>query len=75
MAWATAEGVHPVAGLTGLHVTRYARQLQRAGLSSGSVARKLAAVSGWYAWLIRRASHLPPGYVVAVPGRPGPPET
>ena len=40
--------MHPVTGVTGLHVIRYARQLDAAGLSPASVARKLAAVSGWY---------------------------
>ncbi len=48
LAWCQAEGVHPVTGVTGLHVIRYARQLDAAGLSPASVARKLAAVSGWY---------------------------
>jgi integrase/recombinase XerD len=61
LAWCQAEGVHPVAGVTGLHVARYARQLQGAGLSPASVARKLAAVSGWYAWLARR------GHIAASP--------
>jgi integrase/recombinase XerD len=53
--------VHPVSGVTGLHVARYARQLQGAGLSPASVARKLAAISGWYAWLARR------GHIAASP--------
>jgi integrase/recombinase XerD len=61
LAWCQAEGVHPVAGVTGLHVARYARQLQGAGLSPASVARKLAAISGWYAWLARR------GHIAASP--------
>jgi len=38
--------VHPVTGVTGLHAARYARQLDAAGLSPASAARKLAAVSG-----------------------------
>jgi integrase/recombinase XerD len=54
LAWCQAEEVHPVAGVTGLHVARYARQLDATGLSPASVARKLAAVSGWYEWLARR---------------------
>lgn len=54
LAWCQAEGVHPVTGVTGLHVARYARQLDAAGLSPASAARKLAAVAGWYAWLARR---------------------
>ena len=61
LAWCQAEGVHPVTGVTGLHVTRYARQLDAAGLSPASAARKLAAVSGWYAWLVQR------GHITASP--------
>jgi site-specific recombinase XerD len=53
--------VHPVTGATGLHVAVYARQLDAAGLSPASAARKLAAVSGWYAWLARR------GHIAASP--------
>jgi site-specific recombinase XerC len=68
LAWCQAEGVHPVEGVTGLHVARYARQLDAAGLSPASAARKLAAVSGWYAWLVQR------GHITASPaagiGRP-----
>jgi site-specific recombinase XerD len=54
LAWCQEQGVHPVTGVTGLHVALYARQLDTAGLSPASAARKLAAVSGWYAWLARR---------------------
>lgn len=54
LAWCRAEGVHPVTGVTGLHVALYARQLAAAELSPASAARKLTAVSGWYAWLARR---------------------
>jgi integrase/recombinase XerD len=54
LAWCGQQGVHPVTGVTGLHVARYARQLDDAGLSAASAARKLAAVSSWYAWLARR---------------------
>jgi integrase/recombinase XerD len=61
LAWCQAEGVHPVTGVTGLHVARYARQLEAAELSPASAARKLAAVSGWYAWLARR------GHIAASP--------
>jgi site-specific recombinase XerD len=59
--WCQAEGVHPVTGVTGLHVALYARQLDAAELSPASVARKLTAVSGWYAWLARR------GHIAASP--------
>jgi site-specific recombinase XerC len=64
--------VHPVTGVTALHVARYARQLETAGLSPASAARKLAAISSWYAWLARR------GHISASPAagiarpRPGP---
>jgi len=54
LAWCRTEGVHPVTGVTGLHVALYARQLAAAELSPASAARKLTAVSGWYAWLARR---------------------
>ncbi len=61
LAWCQAEGVHPVTGVTGLHVALYARQLAAAELSPASAARKLTAVSGWYAWLARR------GHIAASP--------
>jgi integrase/recombinase XerD len=54
LAWCGQQGVHPVTGVTGLHVARYGRQLGDAGLSPASAARKLAAISSWYAWLVRR---------------------
>jgi len=61
LAWCQEQGVHPVTGVTVLHVARYARQLDAAGLSAASAARKLAAVAGWYAWLARR------GHITASP--------
>src|SRR5690242_10787274 len=73
LAWCGQQGVHPVTGVTGLHVIRYARQLETAGLSPASSARKLAAISSWYAWLTRR------GHISASPAagiarpRPRPP--
>ena len=72
LAWCQQEEVHPVTGVTGLHVARYARQLDHTGLSPASAARKLAAISSWYAWLARR------GHITASPAagiarpRPGP---
>ena len=54
LAWCQEQGVHPVTGVTGWHVTRYAMQLEAAGLSSASAARKLAAISSWYDWLTLR---------------------
>jgi integrase/recombinase XerD len=61
LAWCQEQGVHPVTGVTGLHVALYARQLDTAGLSPASAARKLAAVSSWYDWLARR------GHITASP--------
>ncbi|MFY9933681.1 MAG: tyrosine-type recombinase/integrase [Streptosporangiaceae bacterium] len=61
LAWCERQGVHPVTGVTGMHVARYARELQSGGLSPASAARKLTAVSGWYAWLARR------GHIAASP--------
>jgi site-specific recombinase XerC len=72
LTWCQQQEVHPVTGVTALHVARYARQLDDAGLSPASAARKLAAISSWYAWLVRRA-HLTasPAAGIARP-RPGP---
>jgi integrase/recombinase XerD len=53
LAWCRAAGTDPLAA-TEDHVTMYARALDSAGLSPASAARKLSAVSGWYAWLTRR---------------------
>jgi integrase/recombinase XerD len=65
LTWCQEQGVHPVTGVTMLHVTRYARQLEIAGLSPASAARKLAAVSSWYAWLARRG-HIPASPAAAI---------
>jgi integrase/recombinase XerD len=67
LAWCQEQEVHPVTGVTGLHVARYARQLDAAGLSPASAARKLAAVSGWYAWLARRGHIASPAAGIARP--------
>ena len=61
LAWCQEQHVHPVTGVTALHVARYARKLHAAGLSPASTARKLTAVAGWYAWLARR------GHIAASP--------
>jgi len=72
LAWCREQGIHPVTGVTALHVARYARQLETAGLAPASAARRLAAISSWYAWLARR------GHIAASPAagivrpRPGP---
>jgi integrase/recombinase XerD len=59
--WCRQQRVHPITGVNGLHVALYARQLNVADLSAASVARKLAAVSGWYDWLAQR------GHIAASP--------
>lgn len=76
LAWCRAEGVHPVTGVTGLHVALYARQLAAAELSPATAARKLTAVTGWYAWLARRG-HIAasPAAGIARPRRDGGPST
>jgi integrase/recombinase XerD len=61
LAWCQQQDVHPVTSVTGLHVARYARQLDHTGLSPASAARKLAVISSWYAWLARR------GHITASP--------
>ncbi len=72
LTWCREQGVHPVTGVTMLHVARYARQLETAGLSPASAARKLAAISSWYAWLARRG-HISASPADGVPRpRPGP---
>ena len=65
LTWCQEQEVHPVTGVTVLHVARYARQLETAGLSPASAARKLAAVSSWYAWLARRG-HIPASPAAAI---------
>ena len=54
LTWCREQGLHPVTEVTGWHVIRYARQLEAAGLSSATAARKLAAISSWYDWLTLR---------------------
>jgi integrase/recombinase XerD len=72
LSWCQAEGVHPVTGVTGLHVALYARHLEAAELSPASAARKLTAVAGWYAWLARRG-HIAVSPAAGIPRpRPGP---
>ena len=72
LAWCQQHRIHPVTGITALHAAQYARQLDDAGLSPATAARKLAAISSWYAWLARR------GHITASPAagiarpRPGP---
>jgi site-specific recombinase XerC len=81
LTWCQEQGVHPVTGVTVLHVARYARELDAAGLSPASAARKLAAVSGWYDWLAKRG-HITASPAAGItrpqpgrPTRPAPPLT
>ena len=81
LAWCRAEGVHPVTGVTGLHVALYARRLAAAELSPASAARKLTAGVGLVclagpARAHRRqpgtARHRPSQARRGQPGHPGP---
>jgi integrase/recombinase XerD len=72
LTWCQQQEVHPVTGVTALHVVRYARELDNAGLSGASAARKLAAISSWYSWLIRRAHITASPVAGLVRPRPGP---
>ena len=70
--WCRQRKTDPVTGVTGLYVAQYARQLDDAGLSPASAARKLAAVSSWYSWLARRG-HIAASPAAGIPRpRPGP---
>ena len=72
LAWCQARGLHPVTGVSGLHVAMYARQLDAAGLAPASVARRLSAVAGWYAWLATRGHiAVSPAVGIARPVRAG----
>lgn len=51
LAYCAAEGVDPLAARRA-HVTLWAQQMRESGLAPATVARKLAAVAGWYRWLV-----------------------
>jgi site-specific recombinase XerD len=53
LAWCSASGIDPLSAREH-HVALYARALDSAGLSAASRARRLAALSGFYAYLTRR---------------------
>jgi site-specific recombinase XerD len=54
LSWCRAAGLDPVGGaILEEHVGAWARTLEGAGLAPSTVARKLASVSSWYAWLTR----------------------
>jgi site-specific recombinase XerD len=50
--WCRAAGIGPVDGVTRTAVNAYARKMEEAGLSAATRARKLAAISSWYRWLV-----------------------
>ncbi len=58
LTWCEAIGADPLGGIREEHVALWARGMEAAGLSPATVARKLAAVSSWYAWL-RKHGHVP----------------
>ena len=53
LPYCEAFGVDPLGGVSEEHVALWARGMEAAGLSPATVARKIAAVSSWYAWLKR----------------------
>ena len=52
LQWCAVTGIGPL-GASETHLAVWARGMEAAGLSSPSIARKLAAVSSWYKWLVR----------------------
>lgn len=46
-------GLDPLGLVLEEHVALWARGMEAAGLSPATVARKVSAVSSWYAWLVR----------------------
>jgi integrase/recombinase XerD len=51
-------GIDPLTGVRQEHIGAWARTMEAAGLSGATVARKLAAVSSWYAWM-KQQGHIP----------------
>lgn len=51
-------GLDPLHGVQEEHVALWVRGMEAAGLAAPTVARKLCAVSSWYAWL-RKHGHVP----------------
>jgi integrase/recombinase XerD len=60
LTWCAALGADPL-DATEDHVALWTRGMESAGLSQATIARKLSAVSSWYAWLKKR------GHVAANP--------
>ncbi|HZR50141.1 MAG TPA: tyrosine-type recombinase/integrase [Streptosporangiaceae bacterium] len=58
LAWCRSVGIDPLAGVSQEHIGAWARTMEAAGLSGATVARRLAAVSSWYAWM-REQGHVP----------------
>lgn len=46
-------GVHPLTGAKRLHIHAWLRAQEAVGAAAATRARRLAAVSAWYTWLIR----------------------
>ena len=46
-------GVDPLVGVLEEHIALWARGMEAAGLAPATRARRLAAVSSWYRWLVR----------------------
>jgi integrase/recombinase XerD len=53
LAWCDLIGVDPVTDVAEEYVAAWARQMDAAGLAPATRARRLSAVSSWYAWLVR----------------------
>jgi len=52
LSWCAAQGADPLAAVEP-DAAGWARRLEAEGLAAATVGRKLAAVSSWYAWLVR----------------------
>jgi integrase/recombinase XerD len=52
LAWCAGQDVDPLSAAEP-HAAGWARRLEAEGLAAATVGRKLAAVSSWYAWLVR----------------------
>lgn len=53
LGWCGLLGAEPVSGVIEDHAATWARHMEAVGLAPATIARRLAAVSSWYKWLIR----------------------
>ena len=53
LTYCASIGVDPLGAVLEEHVALWARGMEAAGLAPATVARRMAAVSSWYAWLTR----------------------